>query len=222
MPAWRSHKVILELWWRDSSNEDTHRSHTQLLVKGILRGHLQHFIDQTSNLLLKSIRVLIVFYKCQYLIWHADYLRVHFLPHSRWFSVVSRVTCGACGPNHFTPRPAAPASWRYDAPWGELTSTGEDCGSFTLPRGKERGRAHSEAMSSSLVHAFPPNLLRKTLQRTLVCVDHSASARLIFGPYIRSSMLPLSVCFLFITAHPACAVSVHTSSPPFFPCSTLL
>lgn len=129
--------------------------------------------------------------------------------------MVARVTCGACGPNLFTPRPAAPASWRYDAPWGELTSTGEDCGSFTLPRGKERGRAHSEAMSSSLVHAFPPNLLRKTLQRTLVCVDHSASARLIFGPCICSSMLPLSVCFLFITAHPACAVSVHTSSLRF-------
>lgn len=45
---------------------------------------------------------------------------------------------------------------------------GEDCGSFPLIRGKERGHTHSEAMLSSLVHAFRQSSV-KTLRRTQVC-----------------------------------------------------
>lgn len=48
-------------------------------------------------------------------------------------SAVSRATCGVCGPNLSTPRPAALAFWRYDAPLGQQDQCGEDCGSFPFP-----------------------------------------------------------------------------------------
>lgn len=77
---------------------------------------------------------------------------------------------------------------------------GEDCGSFTLIRGKERGHTHSEAMLSSLVHAFrQSSVKKKTLRRTPVCVDHNAPTRLIFCLYILHRFIFAS-SFLFISS----------------------
>lgn len=78
-----------------------------------------------------------------------------------------------------------------------------------LFRGKERGHTHSEAMLSSLVHAFHQSS-EKTLRR-----DTSVW---ITTPRHNSSLVPISslfhlcflsaVYFLFTTAHPAHAVFV--------------
>lgn len=100
---------------------------------------------------------------------------------------------------------------------------GEDCGSFTLIRGKERGRTHSEAMLSSLVHAFRQSSV-KTLKRTPVCgsqrpnTTHPWSLR----PARFISASSFSVYFLFIIAHPAYAVFSGPLPLSFFPLSRLL
>lgn len=71
-------------------------------------------------------------------------------------------------------------------PWDKKTSVGRTADLLPFRRGKERGRARSEAVSSSLVHAFPPV---KTLRKGQRRVDHNAPARLIFG--LHTSPLPL-------------------------------
>lgn len=83
---------------------------------------------------------------------------------------------------------------------------GEDCGSFTLIRGKERGRTHSEAMLSSLVHAFRQSSVKKTLRRTPVCGSQRPNTTHLLSlhpPPFHLRFL-FSVYFLFVTAHPAC------------------
>lgn len=122
--------------------------------------------------------------------------------------VVSRATCGVCGPSLSTPSPAALAFWRYDAPRDKRTSVGRTVDPLPFRRGKERGRAHSEAVSSSLVHAFPPV---KTLQKD--------SGVWITRPQHASSLGSAHLHFLFIIPHPVCAVFAPPSSShlPFFP-----
>lgn len=71
-------------------------------------------------------------------------------------------------------------------PRDKKTSVGRTVDLLPFRRGKERGRARSEAVSSSLVHAFPPV---KTLRKGQRRVDHNAPARLIFG--LHTSPLPL-------------------------------
>ncbi len=65
-------------------------------------------------------------------------------------SVSFRGTCGACGPSPSTPRPAAPASWRYDA---APTSTSSHRPTRERERERERGRERWTAFvfSSSLI-----------------------------------------------------------------------
>lgn len=94
---------------------------------------------------------------------------------------------------------------------------GEDCGSFTLIRGKERGRTHSEAMLSSLVHAFRQSSV-KTLRRTPVCGSQRPNTTHLWSlhpPPFHLRFL-FSVYFLFIIAHPAYAVFVLAPSLSFF------
>lgn len=126
--------------------------------------------------------------------------------------VVSRATCGVCGLSLSTPSPAALAFWRYDAPRDKRTSVGRTVDPLPFRRGKERGRAHSEAVSSSLVHAFPPV---KTLQKdTSVCGSQGPNAPHLWAPHIStSSSLShiLSVLFLLPPFLPS----------PFFPFATL-
>lgn len=50
--------------------------------------------------------------------------KVYPLPRLQLLSVLYRAICGACGPSRSTPRPAAPASWRYDAPWDKRPARG--------------------------------------------------------------------------------------------------
>lgn len=71
-------------------------------------------------------------------------------------------------------------------PWDSRTSVGRTADLFPFRRGKERGRAHSEAVSSSLVHAFPPV---KTLRKDTGVWIPTLPTRLIFG--LRTSPLPL-------------------------------
>lgn len=127
--------------------------------------------------------------------------------------VFSRATCGACGPSLSTPSPAALAFWRYDAPRDKRTSVGRTVDPLPFRRGKERGRAHSEAVSSSLAHAFPPV---KTLQKD--------SGVWITRPQHTSSLGSAHLHFLFIIPHPVCAVFAPPPlllPSPFFPFATL-
>lgn len=105
---------------------------------------------------------------------------------------------------------------------GTNDQRGEDCGSFPLIiRGKERGYTHSEAMLSSLVHAFCQSSV-KTLRRTPVCgsqqPQHDSSSVPTSSPFHLRFLF--SVYFLFIIAHPACAVfALPPCLPVFFPFS---
>lgn len=83
-------------------------------------------------------------------------------------------------------------------PWDSRTSVGRTADLLALRRGKERGRAHSEAVSSSLVHAFPPvKTLRKDtgvwIPRPLISTSSSLSHVLPLLP----PPPPLSPFFLF-------------------------
>lgn len=97
-------------------------------------------------------------------------------------------------------------------PRDKKTSVGRTVDLLPFRRGKERGRARSEAVSSSLVHAFPPV---KTLRKGQRRVDHNAPARLIFG--LHTSPLPLH--------YPTSCLCCFLPPPPtssFFFFSTLL
>lgn len=103
---------------------------------------------------------------------------------------------------------------------------GEDCGSFTLIRGKERGRTHSEAMLSSLVHAFRQSSVKNPQKDTSVWIT-TPPTRLIFGPYILppsvSSPLPLLCLFPlhYSTSCLCCFCSASLPSLSVFPFSPL-
>lgn len=92
---------------------------------------------------------------------------------------------------------------------------GEDCGSFTLIRGKERGRTHSEAMLSSLVHAFRQSSVKKPSEGHQ-CVDHNAPTRLIFCLYILHRFIFAS-SFLFISSSLQHILPAVFVLPPPFP-----
>lgn len=88
-------------------------------------------------------------------------------------------------------------------PRDKRTSVGRTADPLPFRRGKERGRAHSEAVSSSLVHAFPPV---KTLQKD--------SGVWITRPQHASSLGSAHLHFLFIIPHPVCAVFAPPPPPP--------
>lgn len=106
--------------------------------------------------------------------------------------------------------------------------TGEDCRSFTLTRGKERGRTHSEAMLSSLVHAFRQSSVKKkekTLRRTLVCGSqrpptlkktHSSTSSPVSSAFPLFCLFPLH----YSTSCLCCFCSGPSLSAFFFPFST--
>lgn len=91
---------------------------------------------------------------------------------------------------------------------------------YLFIRGKERGHTHSEAMLSSLVHAFCQSSV-KTLRRTPVCGSQRPDTTHLWflHPPLFHLRFLFSVYFLFIIAHPAYAVFVL---PPFLSCFLFL
>lgn len=107
---------------------------------------------------------------------------------------------------------------------GISDQSGEDCGSFTLIRGKERGRTHSEAMLSSLVHAFRQSSV-KTLRRTPVCGSQRPNTTHLWSlhPPAVSSPLPRFCLFPlhYSTSCLCCFCSAPSLSFFLFPSSTV-
>lgn len=92
----------------------------------------------------------------------------------------------------------------------------EDYRSYPSIRGKERGHTHSEAMLSSLVHAFRQSSV-KTLRRTPVCGSQRPNTTHLWSPYPPRFISTSSFLFIsFIIAHPACIAFVLPPPSPLF------
>lgn len=125
-----------------------------------------------------------------------------------------RGICGACGLSLSTQRPAALASWRYDVPRDEQPARGRLL-IFSLDF-REGERVHSQWGHVVITcSCFPPVFCENPQKDTSVWTT---------TPHHDSSLVPTSspfhlhfrfaVYFLFIIAHPACAVFVL---PPLSP-----
>lgn len=92
---------------------------------------------------------------------------------------------------------------------------GVNCGSFPLTGGKERGRTHSEAMSSSLVHAFRQSSV-KPLRRTPVCGSQRPKHNSSSAPSASSPRFISASSSLFISSSSQHILHVLflSSSPP--------
>lgn len=94
----------------------------------------------------------------------------------------------------------------------------EDYRSYPSIRGKERGHTHSEAMLSSLLHAFRQSSV-KTLRRTPVCGSQRPNTTHLWSPYPTPFIITSSFLFIFfIIAHPGCT-DLFYPLPLLFPFS---
>ena len=139
-------------------------------------------------------------------------------------SVLHRGICGACGQSPSTPRPAAPASWRYDATRDKRPARGGLRILYLKFEGRREGaltvrpcRHHSFMLSA--------NLLWKPSEGHQ-CVDHKRPNTTHLWslhpppPPLFHLRFRFSVYFLFIIAHPAYAV--FTLPPHPHPAPSLL